>query len=106
MKNDPLTPQAPILRRLSETFYPNDDLKELFGDAPVYVDATLVREELLEACHITFRINASACVKRLQQLKARGDETTPQVSTIYRHLERLQTDAVDHLLRIDPVGEC
>lgn len=84
---------APTRRRvtipISDAYYPSEELKELFGDAPVYVNAKLTRTELLQACHVTFRVDARACIKRLQQLKAEGGDTTPQLHDIYRHLERL-----------------
>jgi hypothetical protein len=73
---------------ISEAYYPSDELKELFGDAPVYIDAKLT-DKLLQACKVTFRVDARACIKRLQQLKAEGGDTTPQLHAIYRYLERL-----------------
>ncbi|MCI0723785.1 MAG: DUF3883 domain-containing protein [Acidobacteria bacterium] len=84
---------APTRKRasipMSDAYYSSEELKELFGDAPVYVDAKLTRTDLLQACHLTFRADASACVKRLKQLKVEGGDTTPQLHAIYRRLERL-----------------
>ncbi len=83
---------APTRRRanipISQSYYPTRDLKELFGDRPAYVDAEIVNEALLDACRITYRIDARACIKRLQQLKVEGGDTTPQLHAIYRHIER------------------
>lgn len=86
------TMKAPTRRRaslpISESYYPSPELKELFGDRPTYVDATLTNAVLLDTCRITHRVDAKACIKRLQQLKVEGGDTIPQLQAIYRHLER------------------
>lgn len=84
---------APTRKRattpLTDSYYPTAEMKELFGDRPPYVDAMLNSTGLLDACQITHRVDARACIKRLQQLKVEGGETTPQLHRIYRNLERL-----------------
>lgn len=83
---------APTRKRasppISEVFYPTPELKSLFGERLTYIDAVLTSQVLLDACMITHRLDAKACLKRLQQLKAEGGDTTPQLYTLYRHLEQ------------------
>ncbi len=86
----PVRGRAKVL--LSATYYPSADIKALFGDSPIYLDAKIFREELLDFCSITHRVDASACIKRLRQLKDVGGDTTTQLHLIYRHLERLWGD--------------
>lgn len=82
---------APTRRRvsppISEVFYPTPELKALFGDRLTYIDAVL-GSQTLDACRVTHRLDAKACLKRLRQLKAEGGDTTPQLHAIYRHLEQ------------------
>lgn len=84
--------KAPTRKRanfpISETYYPTPELKELLGEKLTYIDATLRNTGLLDACRITHRVDAKACIKRLQQLKAEGGDTMPQLQAIYRNLER------------------
>ena len=81
---------APTRKRgslqISEVFYP-EHLKDLFGERVTYIDAVL-STPILDACRVTHRLDAKACVKRLQQLKAEGGDTTPQLQSLYRHLEQ------------------
>ena len=85
--------QAPTKKKnsipLADAFYPTQDLLELFGDKLPYVDASLSNGSMLDACRITYRLDAKACVKRLRQLKAEGGDTAKQLQAIYRNLERL-----------------
>lgn len=85
--------KAPTRRRanipICDSYYPSEEIKQLFGDTPVYIDANLTQPELLQACQITFRADANSCIKRLKQLKMDGGDTTQQLHSIYRHLERL-----------------
>jgi hypothetical protein len=82
---------APTRRRvsppISEVFYPTPELKALFGDRLTYIDAGL-GSQTLDACRVTHRLDAKACLKRLRQLKSEGGDTTPQLHAIYRHLEQ------------------
>jgi hypothetical protein len=85
--------QAPTKKKtsvpLSEAFYPTQEMVDLFGDKVSYVDASLSNDSMLDACRITYRPDAKACVKRLKQLKAEGGDTAKQLQAIYRNLERL-----------------
>jgi len=82
---------APTRRRvsppISEVFYSTPELKALFGDRLTYIDAVL-GSQTLDACRVTHRLDAKACLKRLRQLKSEGGDTTPQLHAIYRHLEQ------------------
>lgn len=82
---------APTRKRVSppicEVFYPTPELKDLFGGRLTYIDAVL-SSQVLDACGVTHRLDAKACLKRLRQLKAEGGDTTPQLHALYRHLEQ------------------
>lgn len=82
---------APTRKRVSppiyEVFYPTPELKALFGERLTYIDAIL-SSQILDACRVTHRLDAKACLKRLRQLKAEGGDTTPQLHVLYRHLEQ------------------
>lgn len=79
---------------LSESYYAKADVKRLLGDALPYVDAVL-SDAMLDACHITHRLDAKALIKRLKQLKVEGSDTAKQLQGIYRTLDEhlWETDA-------------
>jgi len=84
--------QAPLTGKrasapLPETYYKTAELKEILGDDLPYIDAYL-SEAMLEACGITFRLDARALIKRLVQLKQKNGGTLTQIGAIYRALER------------------
>ena len=82
--------QTPTKKRttapLSDSYYPTTELKALFGDSLLYVDAQLA-DAMLDACRVTHKLDAKALVKRLKQLKAESGGTTKQVHAIYRALD-------------------
>jgi hypothetical protein len=84
--------QAPTKKKisvaLSDAFYPTPELLDLFGEHLPYVDAALLIN-MLDACRVTHRLDAKACIKRLRQLKSDGGDTTKQLQAVYRNLERL-----------------
>ncbi|MDP3977041.1 MAG: DUF3883 domain-containing protein [Pseudomonas sp.] len=88
--------QAPTKRRttvpLAESYFPTTELRTLLGDSLQYVDAVLT-EAMLDACHVTHKLDATALVKRLMQLKAEGNGTTKQVQGIYRALDERLWDS-------------
>ncbi len=71
---------------LSEAYFPTEELRTLLGDGLPYVDASL-SVQMLDDCRVTHRLDASALVKRLKQLKRGEAGTTKQVQTIYRVLD-------------------
>jgi hypothetical protein len=81
--------QAPSKKRmtvaLSESYYPSPELA-LLGDALPYVDAEL-SEAMLDACHVTRRLDAKALVKRLMQLTDGSAASPKHVQAIYRALD-------------------
>jgi hypothetical protein len=81
---------APTKKRLTvplkEAYYPTSELRTILGESLPYVDAQL-SPAMLDACHVTHRLNAKALVKRLTQLKTDGSGTAKQVQGIYRALE-------------------
>lgn len=98
---------APTKKRaspaISAVFYPTPELKAVFGERLVYIDAVL-SEPLLDACKVTYRLDAGACLKRLRQLKEEGGDTTPQLHAIYRHLEQFwdrESSVIKHAFSMD-----
>jgi len=84
--------QAPLTGKratapLPETYYKTAELQQILGDDLPYIDAHL-GEAMLEACGITFRLDAAALIKRLVQLKEKNGGTLTQIGAIYRALER------------------
>lgn len=71
---------------LSESYYPNIDVKNLLGESLPYIDAK-ISEPMLDACCITYKLDAKALVKRLKQLKTEGNDTSKQLQGIYRALD-------------------
>lgn len=91
--------QAPLtgkraIAALPETYYRTAELKQILGDDLLYIDAYL-GEAMLEACGITFRLDAAALIKRLVQLKQRNAGTLTQIGAIYRALERHRSSNED-----------
>jgi hypothetical protein len=82
--------QAPTKKRssvsLAEAYYPTTELRTLLGDGLPYVDAEL-SSEMLDACRVTYSLDARALVKRLKQLKDGSGGTTRQIQAIYRALD-------------------
>lgn len=75
--------------RLSESFYPSDEVHDVFGDSANYVDARLTSEGFLDACGTVHRADIAACITRLTQLKQGGRASVQTVQRLYRHLEQL-----------------
>lgn len=71
---------------LSECYYLTEEIRATLGDTPPYVDALLV-DSMLDACKVTYRLNARTLIKRLNQLKQSQSGTVKQVQSIYRALE-------------------
>lgn len=91
--------QAPLTGKratapLPETYYKTAELKQILGDDLPYIDAHL-GEAMLEACGITFRLDAAALIKRLVQLKEKNGGTVTQIGAIYRALERHRSSDED-----------
>jgi len=76
--------------RLPETYLDNESVKNTLGGSIVFVDADLKNEKFLDATGITHKVNAAACIKRLEQIRDSEDRATlDQVRPIYRQLELL-----------------
>ena len=88
--------QAPTKKRstlpLENSYFPTTELRALLGDGLPYVDAD-INEAMLDACHVTHRLDAKALVKRLIQHKAEGNGTNKQVQGIYRALDERLWDS-------------
>lgn len=86
--------------QLNNTFYKSQDVQDLLGDSPVYVEAQLQREEFLKACQITYHVDVTACIKRIRQIKenSAGQVRKKDLQKLYRKLESLSTP--NHFLRV------
>jgi hypothetical protein len=74
---------------LQDAYYATSVVRDVFGNSPTYVDAELHSEEFLDTCGIVHRVDASACIKRLKQIKAAEKPSTAQVRPLYRHLDQV-----------------
>ncbi|MFP3743056.1 DUF3883 domain-containing protein [Achromobacter sp. SIMBA_011] len=84
---------APTKRRVSapleQTYHDRPDIREVLTGNVVFVDATFTDDRFLDACGITYKVNAEACLKRLRQIREEGGSNREAVRAIYRQLERL-----------------
>ena len=106
---------APVNKRgnipISESYYRNKDIEDIFGDTLPYLTARILNVELLDICGITHKVDSEACVKRLKQLKEAGGETGSQLKALYRKLETLWDENTDFefsyngLIRVKKKGE-
>ncbi|WP_374499732.1 sacsin N-terminal ATP-binding-like domain-containing protein [Pseudoxanthomonas sp.] len=72
---------------LAASYLENDGTRAILGDTVAYVDAALSNIGFLDASGITYKVDASACLKRLRQIKSGGAAGIDQLRKIYRHLE-------------------
>jgi len=84
---------APTRRKiavnLEQSYRDSNEVKDILGGNLVFVDALIHDERFLEACGITYRVDARACLKRLRQIRDDGGATRDQIRAIYRRLEML-----------------
>lgn len=71
---------------LDAAYLENEDTKGILGDSVVYVDAVLNNMAFLDACGITHKADAKACLKRLRQIKRDG-VGAHEIRKIYRRLD-------------------
>jgi hypothetical protein len=74
---------------LDSSFQDNEETREILGAGTVFVDAKLLSSGFLQACGITYTVNAQACLKRLRQIRDESRGSTEQLKKIYRRLENL-----------------
>jgi hypothetical protein len=74
---------------LESAFQKNLATLSILGGGAVFVEAELHSKGFLDACGITYEVNADACLKRLRQIKAQGRGGIEQARKIYRRLEGL-----------------
>jgi len=75
-----------------DSYYPTDELKVVLGPDVAYVTARIENEGLLDACGISYTVDAAACIKRLKQLRDGDPCTQRQLKAIYRKLEELSAE--------------
>jgi hypothetical protein len=84
---------APTTRKaktpLAASYLENEGTRAVLGDTVTYVDATLNNTGFLDACGVTYKVDATACLKRLRQIKSDGAAGIEQLRKIYRHLESI-----------------
>jgi len=82
---------APTIKKgrvpIGETFLNADALHVVFGKSPPYLEVDLRDEEFMDALGITHKIDAAACVRRLDQLRQANRVTTKELRTLYTALE-------------------
>ncbi len=92
---------APTKRKASATlpqaYLEEPNIRAVIGGGAVYVDATLRDPQFLAATGITYKVDASACLKRLKQIRSDGRATRDQVRAIYRQLEALWSTERDEI---------
>jgi hypothetical protein len=74
--------------KLAETYLDVDYVRAVFGASIVYLDAEVTNTEFLDAVKVTHRVDAGACIKRLDQLRVAKRVNNRDVKLIYRELER------------------
>lgn len=85
---------APTKRKTSvplpQAYLDVPNIKTIIGGGAVFVDAHLKNPQFLDATGITYKVDASACLKRLGQVRDnKGSASRDQVRAIYRQLEAL-----------------
>lgn len=85
---------APTKRKTSvplpQAYLDNPTIKTILGGNAVFVDANLGNSRFLDATGITYKVDASACLKRLAQVRDnKSGASRDQVRAIYRQLETL-----------------
>ena len=86
--------KAPTKRRITsllpQAYLDNEAVRSVLGGNAAFVNADLRNERFLDAVGITHKVDAVACIKRLQQIREnKGGATRDQVRAIYRRLENL-----------------
>jgi hypothetical protein len=86
--------RAPTKRKASvplpQAYLDESTIKAILGGNAVFVEADLHNPRFLDATGITYKVDASACLKRLGQIRDnKGGATRDQVRAIYRQLEAL-----------------
>lgn len=85
---------APTKRKASvplpQAYLDDPAIKTILGGNAVFVDAKFGNAAFLDATGITYKVDASACLKRLAQIRDnKGGASRDQVRAIYRQLEAL-----------------
>jgi hypothetical protein len=86
--------RAPTKRKssvpLPQAYLNDPNIKTVLGGNAVFVEADLHNHRFLDAAGITYKVDATACLKRLGQIRdSKGGATRDQVRAIYRQLESL-----------------
>ncbi|QDC44578.1 DUF3883 domain-containing protein [Methylophilus medardicus] len=74
---------------LSLAYADNEEIRSVLGNGVLFVEAKLQNHDFMDACGITYKVDAEACFKRLRQIKSEDIRDRDQLARIYRYLERL-----------------
>lgn len=74
---------------ISSAYADNEEIRSVLGNGVLFVEAKLQNQDFMDACGITYKVDAEACLKRLRQLKSEDIRDREQLTKIYRYLERL-----------------
>ena len=74
---------------LSSAYADNEEIRSVLGNEVLFVEAKLQNHDFMDACGITHKVDAEACLKRLRQIKSEDIRDRDQLARIYRYLERL-----------------
>jgi hypothetical protein len=75
--------------KLGDTYMDIDYVRAVFSASAAYLDAEVTNTDFLDAVGVTHRVDAAACIKRLDQLRSTERVSNKDVKLIYSELERL-----------------
>jgi hypothetical protein len=77
--------KVPVI--LSQTYYPSTEIQAMMGSSVTYVDAG-IRTQMLDACQVSYTLDAKVLIKRLRQFKVDDSgETAKAIQKIYGRIE-------------------
>lgn len=88
---------------LSETYLDSDAVRVVFGKSPAYLPVKLSDVDFMGTVGVTHKIDAAACIRRLDQLRAAERVSITELRTLYRMLE--EHFAIEPSTVIDALSE-
>ncbi len=77
---------------LSQTYYPSAEIQAMMGGSVTYVNAGMCTQ-MLDACQVSYTLDARVLIKRLRQFKEDDSgETAKAIQKIYGRIEELFDD--------------
>jgi hypothetical protein len=84
---------------LEQSYLDTAEIRNILDGNITYVDALLHDHGFLKTCGITWNVDATACLKRLRQIREDGGSTRDQLRAIYRKLEGLWSADGENIVR-------